>query len=84
MDCCGPSPEYAKQEADRKAQDEAMMNQEVTLNGVTLKVKDLFADAWAARDFVTKLNLLNKCKGGKAMLNTSPASIMDDEEEAEA
>ena len=80
--CCEPSPEYAAQEAKRKAEEDAMMNTEITLNGVKLKLKDMFPDYWAAKDFYTKLNLLNKSKGGKVMMDTSPSSIMDDPEES--
>lgn len=73
--CCGISPEMENQ----KEQDEALLNTEFTLNGVKLRLRDMFPDAWAARDFNTKLNLLNKSKGGKALLDTSPESIMDDD-----
>ena len=75
MSCCEPSPE----DEARKAEDAAMLESEVTLNGVTLKLKDMFPDAWAARDFYTKLKLLNKAKGGKDLLDPSPESMMDEE-----
>ena len=80
--CCEPSPEYAAKEAERKAEEDKMMNTEITLNGVKLKLKDMFPDYWAAKDFYTKLNLLNKSKGGKVMMDPSPSSIMDDPEES--
>lgn len=82
MSCCEPSPEYAAADAKRKAEEETMMNTEITLNGVKLRLKDMFPDCWAAKDFYTKLNLLNKSKGGKELLNTSPTTIMDDPEES--
>ena len=79
--CCEPSPEYAAAEAKRKAEEDVMMNTEITLNGVKLRLKDMFPDSWAAKDFYIKLNLLNKSKGGKELLETSPNTIMDDEAE---
>lgn len=80
MSCCEPSPEYAAKEAERIKQDEIMMNTDVEVNGVKLKLKDMFSDAWGARDFYTKLNLLNKSKGGKVLMDTTVSSIMDDDE----
>lgn len=86
MSCCEPSPEYAAQEAERKAKEEADMNREMTLNGVKLKIKDMFPDSWAAREFIAKLNILEKSKGGKEFTNTSPANLLTDDadEEGEA
>lgn len=83
MSCCDVSPDYAAKEAERIKQDEIMMNTEVEINGTKLKLKDMFADSWAAKDFYTKLNLLNKCKGGKEMLNTSPSNILELEDAEE-
>lgn len=80
-DCCGASisPDYEAKEAERKLEEDKMMNTEIELNGVKLKLKDMFPDCWAAKDFYTKLNLLNKSVGGKALLDTSPESIMDED-----
>lgn len=84
MSCCEVSPEYEKMEAERKAKEEADMNREMTLNGVKLKIKDMFPDAWAAREFIAKLNILEKSKGGKEFTNTSPTELFTEEDEGEA
>lgn len=74
MSCCEPCQE----DAERKAKEEADMNREVNINGGKFKIKDVFPDYWAARDFISKLNLIEKASGGKALMDTSPSSIMDD------
>ena len=82
--CCGISDsEWKAREAQRLKTEEEAMNLEVTVNGAKLQVKDLFPDYWAARDFVSKLNLLSKSAGGKALMDTSPMSVMDDEPQDE-
>lgn len=84
MDCCeSPSPEWKAKEAQRLKDEEIMMNTEVSINGTTLKLKQMFPDCWAAKDFYSKLTLLNAAKGGKEMLDKSPANILVDEEEGE-
>lgn len=82
--CCEPSPQYTKAEEERKAKEEADMNREFTINGVKLKVKDMFPDCWNAKDFIAKLNLLEKTQGGKDLMDDSVKSIMDDDSEEEA
>jgi len=81
---CSPS-KWELEEADRKKKDDEMMNTEVVLNGTKLKLNQLFSDCYGAKDFYSKLKLMEATKGGKDMLDTSVSSIMDDsEEEAEA
>lgn len=82
MGCC-PETSLAYQEEDKKRKEEeaAMMERPFELNGVKLKIKDMFPDCWAAKEFVTKLNLLEKSAGGKALMNTEVSSIMDEGEE---
>lgn len=41
MNCCEANPEYAIKEAERIKQDEEMMNTDVDVNGVKLKLKDI-------------------------------------------
>ena len=43
----------------------------------------MFPDCWAARDFVSKLNLIEKSAGGKELMNDKADSIMYDEPEGE-
>lgn len=83
MSCC-EDPAYAKDSAERLKAEKVMLEQEVNINGVKLQVKDMFPDPWNAKDFVAKLNLLNKSIGGKALLDTSPMSIMEDDDEVPA
>lgn len=76
--CCGESADYKKREAERLAQEKADMNRVVEINGVKLKIKDMFTDHWQARDFISKLNLIEKSSGGKILMDTEPSSIMDE------
>ena len=79
--CCGVSPESQEREAKRMKEEDEAMNMTVEVNGATLKVKDLFPDYWAAKDFVSKLRLLNASKGGKALMDTSPSGMLEEEVE---
>ena len=83
MECCGPSPEYEAKEKERRAKEEADMNREVTVNGVKLKIKDLYPDYWAAKDFLGKLNIIEKTQGGKELMNDSPIDILEEDAPAE-
>ena len=83
MSCCpetvGCDSAYAEKQAAREAEEKAMMERPFELNGVKLKIKDMFPDCWAAKEFVTKLNLLEKSAGGKNLMDTKVSSIMDGE-----
>lgn len=87
MSCCpdtvAADSDWKAREAKRQAEEEATMNREFSVNGVALKIKDMFPDCWAARDFVSKLNLIEKSAGGKELMNTKADSIMYDEPDEE-
>lgn len=49
----------------RKQDDEEALNHPVTVDGHSLKLRDIFPDAYAARDFRVKLKLLNSKASGE-------------------
>lgn len=61
-------------EAQRQKEDEEALNHEVNVDGHRLKLRDIFPDAYAARDFRSKLVLLNSKAGGEPDVGPEPES----------
>jgi len=64
----------AMNEMDKKRQqeDEEVLNHPVNIDGHKLTLRDVFPDAYAARDFRTKLKLLNSRASGEPDSGPAP------------
>lgn len=65
MNCCDPSGDGEWKE--RQAEEKKALETPISIDGVALKVKDLFPDYWAAKEFLSKLNLIKKVQGGSGV-----------------
>lgn len=52
-------------ELQREKDDQEALDHPVKIDGHSLKLRDVFPDAYAAREFRTKLRLLNSKAGGE-------------------
>lgn len=60
----GPDDGWKVRQAKEDAQREAELNTLVSINGVSLKVRDIFPDWYDARKFITAITIIDKAKGG--------------------
>ncbi len=54
--------EEAEQRADEAKVERIAMEKSVNINGSDFKLKDLFSNTWDAKDFASKINLIEKAQ----------------------
>ncbi len=58
--------------AAAEAEEKKALETTLTIDGVTLQVKDIFPDSWEAKRFLSARNLSRKAKGGDSSSTPAP------------